>query len=189
MSNYLVFLEISCIGENLSNEGHNMLSENSQEVLISLRQIIRAADLHSKKLIRDYGLTTPQIIVLQAAVDLQKVTIRKISEHISLSQATVTTILNRLEQKGLICRVRSSTDKRAVHVELTEIGMQALQAAPNLLHDEFVERYEKLESWEQNLILSTLQRVAKMMKAQDLDVAPILDVGSPTKNDKTRYTE
>ncbi len=156
-----------------------MLTQNSQEVLISLRQIIRAADMHSKKLIRDCGLTTPQILVLQAAHGLKKVTIRKISEQISLSQATVTTILNRLEQKNLVRRVRSSTDKRAVHVELTDTGLEALDAAPNLLHDEFVERFESLENWEQSLILSTLQRVAKMMKAHDFDAAPLLLVGSP----------
>jgi DNA-binding MarR family transcriptional regulator len=157
------------------------VSNNSQDVLISLRQIIRAADLHSKKLIREVGLTTPQILVLQAANRLQKVTIRKISDEISLSQATVTTILNRLEQKELVCRVRSQTDKRAVHVELTEEGLRALDTAPNLLMDEFVERFERLESWEQNLILSTLQRIAKMMKAEDIDAAPLLDIGSPMK--------
>ncbi len=157
------------------------MSNNSQDVLISLRQIIRAADLHSKKLIREVGLTTPQILVLQAANRLQKVTIRKISDEISLSQATVTTILNRLEQKELVCRVRSQTDKRAVHVELTEEGLRALDTAPNLLMDEFVERFERLESWEQNLILSTLQRIAKMMKAEDIDAAPLLDIGSPMK--------
>jgi len=161
-----------------------MLSDKSHEVLVSLRQIIRATDLHSKKLIREHGLTTPQILVLQAANALKMVTIRKISEHVSLSQATVTIILNRLEQKQLLHRVRSSVDKRAAHVEITESGLKALETAPNLLHDDFVRRFENLETWEQNLILSTMQRVAKMMKAEGIDAAPILDTGALVESEK-----
>ena len=54
---------------------------------------------------------------------------------------------------------------------------KVFETAPNLLQENFVEVFYKLEDWEQTLILSSLQRVASMMGAKKLDAAPILAVG------------
>lgn len=158
-----------------------MITKPWQDVLVTLRQIIRATDLHSRKLMKDYGLTIPQVVVLRAVQDLGNVTVRSISRRVSLSQATVTTILNRLEQRQLARRVRNDRDKRVVNVALTGAGERILAQSPTLLHESFVNRFEALEDWEQTLILSSLQRVARMMDAEGLDAAPLLDVGAVDK--------
>ena len=82
-----------------------------QEVLVSLRRIIRATDLQSKRVMKASGLTIPQIMVLRAIKSLGDVTVKRISCDVSLSQATVTTILDRLEDRALVERVRSIKDK------------------------------------------------------------------------------
>jgi hypothetical protein len=46
--------------------------------------------------------------------------------------------------------------------------------APKPLQDRFVDRFTKLESWEQHHIVAALERVATMMDAEDLDAAPLL---------------
>ncbi|CAM3566970.1 MarR family winged helix-turn-helix transcriptional regulator [Parendozoicomonas haliclonae] len=148
------------------------------DVLVALRQIIRATDLQSKRMIKVCGLTIPQVMVLKAIENLGDVTVKKVSQDVSLSQATVTTILNRLEERGLIERVRSALDKRIVNARLTEEGRRVLGTTPPLLHEKFIERFESLEEWEKTQLLSTLQRVASMMDAEGLDVAPVLDVAA-----------
>ena len=95
-------------------------TEYWDDVLISLRQIIRATDIHSKKMVKKSGLTIPQIMVLKAVYELGDVTIKRISAEVSLSQATVTIILNRLEERSFVERVRSCIDKRVVNVRLSE---------------------------------------------------------------------
>ena len=84
-----------------------------QEVLMALRRIIRATDMQSKRMERSSGLTIPQVIVLSATAKLGTATVRRISEEVSLSQATVTTILNRLEERGLLSKIRNDLDQRA----------------------------------------------------------------------------
>ena len=150
------------------------------DVLVSLRRIIRATDLHSKRMIRECGLTTPQVMVLKAIDELGDVTVRRISNHVSLSQATVTTILNRLEQRNYVERVRSLSDRRVVNARLTETGKIILEQAPTLLHETFIERFESLEPWEKTQLLASLQRVAAMMDAESIDAAPLLDIETPT---------
>ena len=145
------------------------------DVLVSLRRIIRATDLHSKRMIKECGLTTPQIMVLRAIETLGDVTVRRISNDVSLSQATVTTILNRLENRGLVDRVRSIEDKRIVNAKLTAAGRDVLASAPKLLHDKFIHRFESLDDWEKTQLLSSLQRIANMMDAESIDAAPVLD--------------
>ncbi len=155
--------------------------EKYEEVLVSIRQIIRAIDLHSKKLSKESGLTAPQLILMRAINELDNVTIKQLSNHTNMSQATATTILDRLERNQLVERRRSVEDKRKVHAVLTEKGEEALRQAPTPLQEHFINRFQKLEEWEQTLLLSSVQRISTMMNAEDIDVTPLLEIGSITK--------
>ncbi|MGV8837991.1 MarR family winged helix-turn-helix transcriptional regulator, partial [Cellvibrio sp.] len=84
------------------------------EVLTSLRRVIRAIDLHSKQLVKTASVTGPQLRLLQLIHSEERATSRELADAMSLSQATVTSILDRLESRALIERVRSQTDKRKV---------------------------------------------------------------------------
>lgn len=150
---------------------------STDEVLVSLRRVIRATDLHSKYLAKTTGLTTPQILLLQTIRDKGELTIGELASEISLSQATVTTILDRLEKRKLVYRERSGQDKRKVHAYLTDSGIETLKAAPTPLQEQFVRQFGDLQNWEQTMIIASLQRVAHMMDAQHIDAAPVLDVG------------
>ncbi len=160
-----------------------------QDVLISLRRIIRATDLQSKRIVKACGLTIPQVMVLRAIESLGDVTVRRISDDVSLSQATVTTILNRLEDRQLIERIRSASDRRVVNARLTVDGRDVLTRVPPLLHEEFITQFENLNDWEKTQILSSLQRVATMMDAESLDAAPILDIAAPAKDATNKTAE
>jgi DNA-binding MarR family transcriptional regulator len=147
-----------------------------REVLVFLRRIIHATDLQSKRVAKVCGLTIPQVMVLNSIEQLGDVTVKRISDEVSLSQATVTTILNRLEDRGLVERVRNPDDKRIVNARLTPAGKSALTASPPLLHESFIQRFEHLSQREKSQILSSLQTIAGMMDAEDIEAAPILDI-------------
>lgn len=153
--------------------------QHLHDVLVHLRRIIRATDLQSKRVVKACGLTIPQIMVLRSIEALGDVTVRKISDSVSLSQATVTTILNRLEDRKYVERVRGQKDKRIVNARLTTSGMEILKTTPPLLHEKFIDEFDSLEGWEQTQVLASLQRIAMMMDAENLDAAPLLDINSP----------
>lgn len=153
------------------------MSNLQDQVLVALRRIIRATDLHSRALDKETGLTTPQLMVIRAIRELDKPTVTGIARAVSLSQATVTTILNRLQNKGLLTRQRSKTDRRAVHLRLTAAGNALWKNAPEPLQYSFTERFRQLASWEQHTIVASLERVAAMMDAESLDAAPMLAPG------------
>lgn len=148
-----------------------------EEVLVALRRVIRATDLHSKHLAKTTGLTAPQILLMQTIRDKGQVTIGELANKVSLSQATVTSILDRLEKREMVYRERSKEDKRKVHAYLTDQASDILKEAPIPLQEHFARQFGDLLEWEQTMIISSLQRVAQMMDAQDIDAAPVLDLG------------
>lgn len=152
-------------------------------VLSSLRQIIRAIDIDSKRLHKTFGLTSPQLLLLSTVHANPGLTIRQASEEISLSQGTVTTILDKLQSKGLVERQRSDQDKRKIHLLLTTEGESLLQSTPELLQSSFQDSFSSLEEWEQLQILASLKRLSALMGAKNIDAAPMLRVGSIGEED------
>lgn len=149
-----------------------------EELLISLRKIIRAIDMYSKKLNKETGLTTAQLLVLQYIAQQEDVMVKDIARRINLSSATVTSILDRLEPRGLVLRQRSTIDKRKVGLRVTEAGLIAINGAPTPLQEHFITRFETLAEWEQTQLVATMQRLAAMMDAQDIDAAPLLELAT-----------
>lgn len=144
------------------------------QIVGAIRRIVRAVDLHSRRLVEVYGLTGPQLATLQQARRLGPVSASALARAVHLSQGTVSGILHRLERRELITRSRSEADRRAVIVEVTPEGRRLLDTAPSLLQDDFRESLERLEEWERHQILSTLQRIATLMGADRLDASPHL---------------
>ncbi|MDP5052976.1 MAG: MarR family transcriptional regulator [Congregibacter sp.] len=144
------------------------------DVLVSLRRILRATSIHSRKLGKSVGITAPQLMVLRAVNANDGLTATEVAHAVSLSQATITVIVSKLEERGLLVRERSSVDKRRVHVSLTAQGREVLLEAPQPLQESFSKRFEDLPRWEQYQLVSSLERIALMMDADDLDAAPVL---------------
>jgi DNA-binding MarR family transcriptional regulator len=103
--------------------------------------------------------------------------VNELASSVNLSQATVTGILDRLEKKQMVVRVRSDIDRRKVLVWPTEIAEAALAGAPPLLQEHFTTSFVRLPDWQQNQILSSLQRIVALMEAGDVEAGPILTTG------------
>jgi len=144
----------------------------SDQVLISLRQIIRSIDMRSKHLVKLFGLTGPQLVILQAAARTEKTTASELARASSLSQATVTGILDRLENQGLIYRQRSRRDRRRVDVFTTTAGERMIASAPSLMQESFVEQFDELPDWEQHMILGSLRRIVALTEARKRSTHP-----------------
>ncbi len=147
-------------------------------IIAALRRIIRAVDLYSRRLVEAYGLTGPQLATLQEAARLDGVSASVLAKAVHISHSTLTGIIDRLERRGMVARVRKGEDRRSVTIRVTEDGAAVLATAPSLLQDRFRNELGKLEEWEQTMMLGMLQRIATMMDAEGIDAAPVLVTGS-----------
>lgn len=146
------------------------------EILRSIRRIIRSVSLQSKRLSKETGLTLPQIAVLRAIQTSpeSELSVAAISRKVQLSSPTVSGILDRLERAALVRRERGSSDRRKVWLRLTDAGRAKLDETPAPLQDRFVRRIQRLPADEQQSLLASLERLVAFMEAEEIDASPFL---------------
>ncbi|MFQ5646333.1 MAG: MarR family winged helix-turn-helix transcriptional regulator [bacterium] len=144
----------------------------------SLRKIIRALDIHSRKLVTKYKITGPQLVCLLEISNNAPVTGTEIAHKVHLSTSTVVGILDRLELKGLVQRKRDRKDRRNVNVIATTEGKQVASDAPSPLQETFADALEHLPPEEQLRLTRSLERIVELMEVQSVKAAPILEAGS-----------
>ena len=144
------------------------------DILRSLRRIMRAVDLYSRRLVTQHGLSSPQLICLAQLNANGSMMTGQLATSMSLSPATLCGILDRLELRGLVTRERQTDDKRRVLVRLTRSGMRAVQSAPPPLENGFLERLNALPLRKQAEIKNALDRLVGLMSATEIDAAPLL---------------
>ena len=139
----------------------------------ALRRLARAADLQSRRIEREAGLTLPQLVVLGCARDLgEGATTRAIAAQADISDATVVAVLDKLEAKGLATRSRSAVDRRIVHTRLTEQGAAALASAPPMLGAAFARAFAALPTGERAALLAAVERIADLVSIPPEPASP-----------------
>lgn len=128
-----------------------------------IRRIVRAHDLQSKALTKAAGLTAAQLVLLKGIAELGEVTTTALSAHADISPATVVTILDNLEERGLIERYRSAHDRRIVHTRLTPEGLAKTNAAPEPLGAAFVARFAALPMQERKALVAMFTKAADLL--------------------------
>lgn len=139
-------------------------------LLKAIRRIARANDLHSRVLVKATGLTVPQLIILMGVHELGEVTTAALSAHAELSPATVVTILDNLEERGLVERYRSRLDRRIVHTRLTQAGASLLSKAPDPLDSRFLVRFRAMAGAQRGQIVRSFTEVADMMRIDETHI-------------------
>lgn len=142
------------------------------QIILALRRISQAIDTYSRYLWHEHGLTAPQLGTMRELERRQQATPSELAENLHISPATIAGILKRLEARKLVSRLRDPIDRRSFVVQLTDHGKQLCSCAPSLLRDRFRRELDRLDVWERTQILATLQRVASMMGAEDVQEAP-----------------
>ena len=77
-----------------------------------------------RPLLEDLDLTYPQYLVMLVLWEEQEQTVNQLGEKLKLDSGTLTPLLKRMEQKGLVTRTRDTGDERVVNITLTKEGIK-----------------------------------------------------------------
>ncbi len=140
-----------------------MSSTESEKLVAELRKIVHSLDLHSRWLNKSFALTSPQLVSLNQIGRNEGLTTGDLARRTSLTCATATGVVDRLEQRGLVKRERNGKDRREVRLSLTEEGRLIAERRPPLLQEAFLNALERLEVSEKATMLRSIQLLAEMM--------------------------
>jgi DNA-binding MarR family transcriptional regulator len=116
------------------------------------------------------GLTLSQYGLLELLADRQSARVQELAAHAGITPSTATRILDALERRGVVERIRSDEDRRAVAVSLTIAGRQLVYAEQEWLRGRQRTFYAALPGAEQELAPDLLFRLAALI--DELAVGP-----------------
>jgi DNA-binding MarR family transcriptional regulator len=145
--------------------GKNQLERNF-ELLLAVRRVMHAFDIHSRRLASSSEhITLPQLLCLMAVVGDEGLTSRQIAERIHASTSTLVGVLDRLEAKNLIARVRDPRDRRQIHITPTTAGRKLVAQGPSPFGDPFDQAFAALSTARKARLAEDLSLMAEMMSA------------------------
>ena len=129
-----------------------------------------AADSINNRLnsrISSYNLTISQFGILEALFHMGSMCQKQLSDKILKSTANITTVIDNLEKRALVKRIRQEADRRYITVELTEKGKQLIQDIfPE--HVKYINEELSILSKEEKLKLKTLCKIVGKKEREEI---------------------
>ena len=152
------------------NELEMPIKHRTKEIIFSIRKLMQAGEFYTKELNKKYQVSAPQLNCLLSLYENGPLPPSQIAKHIMVKSSTVTGIVDRLEQKGLVKRFRNSPDRRIITIELTDSGKNLAKNAPPPIQQKIIDGLKKLSKDELDQIILPLTKLTDMLDVQDLDV-------------------
>ncbi|MES2170919.1 MAG: MarR family transcriptional regulator [Actinomycetota bacterium] len=95
-----------------------------EQICFALYSASRALTARYRELLEPFGITYPQYLTLLVLWETGSATVSTLGDRLHLDSGTLSPLLRRLEQAGLITRSRQADDERVVHVSLTPAGIE-----------------------------------------------------------------
>jgi DNA-binding MarR family transcriptional regulator len=133
---------------------------------------MQAGAYYTKELNKKYNVSAPQVACLLALLEDGPMALSQVARKIMVNSSTLTGIIDRLEQKGLVTRTRTSLDRRVITIELTEEGRKVAGNAPPPVQLKIVEGLKQLSDEEREQIIRALSKLAEMIDSKELGPAP-----------------
>ncbi|HVN71736.1 MAG TPA: MarR family transcriptional regulator [Desulfomonilia bacterium] len=144
------------------------------QTIDNLRKVFQVVNEQSKKAKRETGITGPQLWAIKMIAQSSPIRVSDLAEKMYIHPATVVGILNRLEEKDLVKRIRTKDDRRVVHVALTDLGKSMVRKSPEVAQGLLVAGLETLTVKELNSIYEGLGKLVEILGAQEIPPKLIL---------------
>ncbi len=137
-------------------------------IIDNIRRVFKAVNDHSKKAQHETGITGPQLWAIKIIGDMSPVKVSDIARRMYIHPATAVGILDRLESRKLVKRIRSKDDRRVVTVTLTDEGKKLVMKSPEVAQGLLVKGLEVLSLGRLQEIYSALEELVHILGAQKL---------------------
>ncbi len=138
-------------------------------IVQGLRRITRAIELYSQDVQRTFGLTGPQLWALRNLQREGPLTPSQMADSLAVDQSSVSGLLRRLEEKGLVSRVRDAEDLRSVKIHLTAQGRTAAARAPQAAQGRLLHGLNRMSASRVRALRRSVETLVTAMEAENVE--------------------
>lgn len=123
---------------------HPEISDDSRNVLDSIRRIVQVLRKTAQTAEKKVGLSAAQLFVVRKLAETQMLSVGELAQRTATSQSSVSEVVQRLVTSGLVSRQRSARDARSVELTLTEAGRELAARSPAAVQDTVLEALNRM---------------------------------------------
>lgn len=142
-------------------------SEKGFQMIMLIKEIYSSMNCQMSSSMKESGLTPQQILVIKLIAHNKEMTISGLCEELSLSKATVSGIVGRLEEAGYLQKEKRETDKRNTYITFSEKGKNFAKSFRKNMNDGFNKVFERLSETEVAQITESLELLRQKMKEEE----------------------
>jgi len=144
-----------------------------KDIVGSIRKLVRAVYLDSQKMSRQFGLTGPQSVVVRLLLNNGSMSSAALSRLMYVTPSNMTGIIDRLEKKGLVERVRKEGDRRIALIVLTENGKEMSKNVPDPIEKKLIKQLTDLENEHVQILAMAMTQILNLIDTKDIEETPL----------------
>src|SRR5690242_1166775 len=113
-------------------------SDDTARAMNAIRSVVRALRLNTRSIEGKLGISLAQLFVLQQLAEKPADSLNELAERTATHQSSVSVVVRRLVDRGLVSRTASAADKRRIEIDLTPAGRALLADAPTTITKQLI---------------------------------------------------
>jgi MarR family transcriptional regulator, lower aerobic nicotinate degradation pathway regulator len=123
----------------------------------AIRSIVRALRVNTRSIEVKLGISLAQLFVLQQLADKPAESLNELAERTATHQSSVSVVVRRLVDRGLVTRNAAPTDKRRVLIALTTAGESMLNGAPPTVQSDLIAGMKRMTPDQRTMLANLLE--------------------------------
>jgi DNA-binding MarR family transcriptional regulator len=160
--------------------------DETRVVLDAFRRVVRALREGSRASEKAVGLSAAQLFVLQRLAQRPALSLGELAEQTFTHQSSVSVVVSRLVERGLVRRARSPLDARRVALAVTPLGRLLLAQAPDAAQQWLIDAVERLPARSRTQLAEALLRLVAEMAIEDAEPAMLFEEPPPPRPRRRR---
>jgi DNA-binding MarR family transcriptional regulator len=148
-------------------------ADDARQILDSIRKIVQVLRVASRAAEKGVGLSGAQLFVMHQLSGHDGLSLNELAEKTLTHQSSVSVVVQRLVDRGLVSRVRSTEDARRIELSLTRAGRNLLGKSPQAAQDQIIQAVNQMPEKERKSLSRTLGALVDEL-GLDQEPAPML---------------
>jgi DNA-binding MarR family transcriptional regulator len=153
-------------------------NDDTSRAMNAIRSVVRALRLNTRSIEGKLGISLAQLFVLQQLVERPADSLNELAERTATHQSSVSVVVRRLVDRGLVTRIAATADRRRVQIALTPAGEAILRGAPPTVQSDLMHGMSRMNP-DQRATLAELLEVWLLASGVDLATPPMIFEDEP----------
>ena len=170
-----------------AHTSHRGTSADTRTVLNAVRRIVHALHASSRWAEKHVGLSGAQLFVLHTLAESPPLSLNELAARTHTHQSSVSTVVSRLVECGLVVRGRSPVDGRQVTLGLSTVGRRLVEEAPDPVQKRLIGGIERLPARERVALARSLEALTEAMEAGGGEPVMFFDDSAGGRRRRSRH--